>query len=61
MMNAREKGKHIGRPPTTKNDIPVVFYKHYPAYMAGKMNVTELARVCGLCRPSVYKYLKLVG
>lgn len=61
MMNAREKGKHIGRPQTTKKDIPAVFYRHYPAYMAGKMNLTELARVCGLSRPTVYKYLKMVG
>lgn len=61
MENAREKGKHIGRPQTTKDDIPAVFYKHYPAYMAGKLNVTELARVCGLSRPTVYKYLRLVG
>ncbi|MBE5766798.1 MAG: recombinase family protein [Clostridiales bacterium] len=61
MENAREKGKHIGRPQTTKDDIPAVFYKHYPAYMAGKLNVSELARVCGLSRPTVYKYLKMVG
>ena len=61
MENAREKGKHIGRPQTTKNDIPAVFYKHYPAFMAGKLNVSELARVCGLSRPTVYKYLKMVG
>ena len=61
MANAAAKGKHIGRPQTTKNDIPAVFYKHYPAYMAGKLNVTELARVCGLSRPTVYKYLKMVG
>ena len=61
MMNAREKGKHIGRPQTTKKDIPAVFYRHYPAFMAGKMNLSELARVCGLSRPTVYKYLKMLG
>ena len=61
MANARDKGKHIGRPQTTKDDIPAAFYKHYPAYMAGKLNVSELARVCGLSRPTVYKYLKMVG
>ena len=60
MANAREKGKHIGRPQTTKEDIPTIFYKHYPAYAAGKLNISELARVCGLSRPTVYKYLKLV-
>ena len=60
MQNAREKGKKIGRPQTTRDDIPANFYKHYPAYAAGNMNVSELARVCGLSRPTVYKYLKLI-
>ena len=46
--------------PTTKDDIPAVFYKHFPAYMTGSMNVSELARVCGLSRPTVYKYIKLL-
>lgn len=61
MENARAKGKQIGRRPTTKDDIPAMFYKHYPSYVAGYMNVSELARVCGLSRPTVYKYLKMVG
>lgn len=60
MANAKSKGKQIGRRPTTKDDIPAVFYKHYPAYVAGNMNVSELARVCGLSRPTVYKYLRMV-
>ena len=61
MANAAAKGKQIGRRPTTKDDIPAVFYKHYPAFMSGHMNVSELARICGLSRPTIYKYLKLVG
>lgn len=60
MANARSKGAQIGRKPTTKDDIPAAFYKHYPAFIAGKLNVSELARVCGLSRPTVYKYLKLI-
>jgi len=44
-----------------KDDIPAVFYKHYPAFSAGKMNLSELARVCDLSRPTVYKYLKLIA
>lgn len=59
MQNAKAKGKKIGRRTTTKDDIPAVFYKHYPAFSAGKMNLSELARVCDLSRPTVYKYLKL--
>ena len=60
MANAKAKGKQIGRKPTTKDDIPATFYKHYPAFMAGTLNVSELARVCGLSRPTVYKYLRLI-
>ena len=60
MENAKAKGKPIGRPKTTKDDIPAVFLRHYPSLMSGKMNVSELARVCGLSRPTVYKYLKMV-
>ena len=60
MANAVANGRKIGRKPTTKDDIPATFYKHYPAFMAGALNVSELARVCGLSRPTVYKYLRLV-
>jgi len=61
MQNARDKGRKIGRPQTTKDDIPANFYKHYPSYAAGNMNVSELARICGLSRPTVYKYLKIIA
>lgn len=60
MQNARDKGRKIGRPQTTKDDIPASFYKHYPSYVAGSLNVSEFARVCGLSRPTVYKYLSLL-
>ena len=60
MQNAKAKGKKIGRRPTTKDDIPAIFYKHYPTYIAGKMNVSELARICELSRPTVYKYLRML-
>ena len=60
MKNARDKGVKVGRKPTTKDDIPAIFYKHYPAFVAKQMNVSELARVCDLSRPTVYKYLKLI-
>ena len=61
MANAKANGKQVGRKPTTKEDIPAVFYKHYPAYTAKKMNVSELARVCKLSRPTVYRYLHLLS
>lgn len=60
MQNAKAKEKQVGRRPTTKDDIPAVFYKHYATYVAGKMNISELARVCELSRPTVYKYMKIL-
>ena len=60
MANAREKGKQIGRPQITKDDIPAVFLRHYPAFKNEQLNVSELARVCDLSRTTVYKYLNLL-
>lgn len=60
MANAKAKGKKIGRPETTKDSIPPIFYKHYPAYAAGKLNLSEFARVCQVSRPTIYKYLRLL-
>ena len=61
MENAKAKGKRVGRRPTTKDDIPAIFHKHYAAFRDGKMNVSELARVCEISRPTAYKYLKLIA
>ena len=60
IANAKAKGKKVGRPYLTKDDIPASFMKHYPALVERKMNVSELARVCGISRPTVYKYLRMV-
>lgn len=60
MANAKAKGSLIGRPKTTTDDIPAIFYKHYPSYKAGTLNKAELARICALSRSSIYKYLRLV-
>ncbi len=57
MVTAKEKGKQIGRRPITKADLPAVFIKYYHAYADGTMTVTEQARVCGLSRPTIYKYI----
>lgn len=60
MQNAKAKGHQIGRPRVTKDDIPAIFLRHYAEFVSGKLNVSELARVCELSRPTVYKYLKLL-
>ena len=60
MANAKAKGKQIGRPQTTKDSIPAIFLRHYPAYKSGQLNITELSRVCDLSRTTIYKYISLL-
>ena len=60
MANARVKGRKIGRPQVTADDIPASFLRHYPAFKSGKMNLSELARICGLSRTTAYKYISLL-
>ena len=60
MANAKAKGKQIGRPQVTKDSIPAIFLRHYPAYKIGKLNVSEFSRVCDLSRTTIYKYISLL-
>ena len=60
MDNARAKGKTIGRPKVTEDDIPSIFYKHYPKYKNGVINKKEFSRLCSLSYPTIYKYLSIV-
>ena len=60
MENARAKGKLIGRRKTTENDIPASFFRYYPQYTKGNINLSEFARLTCLSRNSIYKYLKIV-
>ena len=60
MANAKTKGKQIGRPRITTEDLPTNFIRHYPAYKKGQLNISELARLCDLSRTTTYKYLSLM-
>ena len=60
MANAKATGAKIGRPKLTLEDIPASFLRHYASFREGMLNVSELARVCGCSRTTVYKYLEVV-
>ena len=60
MENARAKGRQIGRPQVSKEDIPASFLRHYPAHKNGQLNISELARVCDISRTTAYKYKRLL-
>ena len=60
MENARAKGRQIGRPQVSREDIPASFLRHYPAHKNGQLNISELARVCDISRTTAYKYKALL-
>ncbi len=51
----------IGRPPLRADMIPASFFRHYSRFQAGEINVTELARLAQLSRPTVYRYIVVIG
>ena len=60
MENARAKGRQIGRPQVSKEDIPASFLRHYPAHKNGQLNISKLARECHISRTTAYKYKSLL-
>ena len=60
MQNAKAKGKVLGRPQLTADNLPAAFYKHYPKYKNGEINKKEFSRLCGVSYPTIYKYLDTV-
>lgn len=60
LENAKAKGKVLGRRKTTTDDIPALFYKHYPKFKNKEINKSEFARLCNLSYPTIYKYLEIV-
>lgn len=59
MANAIAKGKVIGRPVITIENLPSIFIKHYPKYKVGQINKSELARLCSMSRQSIHKYISI--
>lgn len=42
------------------DDIPKVFFRYYSQYKDGQIKLTEMARLCGMARNTIYKYIKIV-
>ena len=58
MANAKAKGKEVGRPKVTSDNIPDDFMKYYKMHTEGKINKTELQKLTGLSRSTVHRYCK---
>ena len=60
MRTAAAKRKRIGRPALTAAGIPAKVKEHYTNYTAGSINKTDFAKLCGISRPTLDKYLQLM-
>lgn len=58
--NARAKGVKLGRPQKTIDDIPDNVKKFFNKYKAGEFTKTEYARLCGISRPTLDKYISIM-
>lgn len=58
MANAKAKGKRIGRPPVSVDNVPNTFLRYYPQYQAGSITLTELSRLAQVSRPTAYRYIR---
>lgn len=60
VANARAKGKQVGRPKATLNDIPDKVRKYYSLYKDGEINKIDYASMCGISRPTLDKYINIM-
>ena len=60
MANAREKGSRIGRPEITIDTIPASFWKLYHRYSNKQLSISEMAKIAGCSRATIYKYIRII-
>jgi len=61
LANAKEKGAKFGRPKMTAASVPDEVKKHWKDYKSGKIRKSEYARITGVSRPTMYKYIELLN
>ena len=60
MENAKAKGKRLGRPELSKEQIPDAFYKYYSMHKNGILSISEMARVLECSRAKIYRYINCI-
>lgn len=60
MDNAKAKGKKIGRPEITKENIPDKFYKYYKICQQKQITISEISKLMNCSRTTVYKYISMI-
>lgn len=60
VANARAKGKVVGRPALTINNIPSKVKDMYGLFNTGSISKTDYAKMCNISRPTLDKYLRII-
>lgn len=60
VANARAKGKVVGRPRLKAKDIPKKVIDTNKLFRCGVISKTDYAKICGISRPTLDKYLKVI-
>lgn len=61
LENAKAKGVKLGRPKLKADEIPPKIMEYWPLFMGGSLTKTDFARLCGITRPTLYKYIRLLA
>jgi len=61
MQNAITRGKKIGRPKVSIDNISPAFYKYYPQHLNSAINISEFSRISGISRTTIYKYIRILN
>lgn len=61
LANAKAKGKTLGRPKRSTENIPDKFWRYFKLYRTGNITISDMARLLGCSRTTVYSYLHLAG
>jgi len=59
--NARAKGVRLGRPRKQAVDLPKKVQECFYLYKDGHLNKADFAKLCGVSKPTIYKYIALLS
>ena len=60
LAHAKAKGVRLGRPRITVKEVPKNVMDKLSMYQSGMITKVDYAKLCGISRPTLYKYLALM-
>jgi len=60
LRNAKAKGRQLGRPRLRCDKLPRKFTEAYQLYVDGRISKTDVARLCGVARSTVYRWFAVI-